>query len=99
MLDISINCHMRDGDVLVFTGMDHGDCKSVVIGAEGYPDIMLFLQRAHAVQIRDHFTALVESWEPERSLEQAAGSPRRTGSESYIDADGVLTGTLPEVEL
>jgi hypothetical protein len=84
MLDISINCHMHDGDVLVFTGIDHGDCKSVRIAAGGYPHIALFLQRAHAVQIRDHFAALVESWEPERTLEQAAGSPRRTGEADAV---------------
>ena len=66
-MDISINVHVRE-EPLRFSGMDHGaDCKSVVIGGDGYPDMTLFLRREHAIQIRDHFAALVEAWE--RSLD------------------------------
>lgn len=66
-MEISINVHVQEGPPLRFSGMDHGaDCKSVVIGGDGYPDVTFFLNREHAIQIRDHFAALVEAWE--RSL-------------------------------
>ena len=60
MMDISVNVHCREP--LKFTGMVHSDCISVVIGSEGYPDVTFFLNREHAVQIRDHFTSLVDEW-------------------------------------
>ena len=61
MLDISVNVHAHAA--LTFAGMNHeGNCKSVVIGSDGYPDVTFFLRREHAVQIRDHFTALVAAW-------------------------------------
>ena len=64
-MEISINVHVQEGPPLRFSGMDHGaDCKSVVIGGDGYPDVTFFLNREHAIQIRDHFAALVEAWEP-----------------------------------
>ena len=72
-MEISINVHVQEGPPLRFSGMDHGaDCKSVVIGGDGYPDVTFFLNREHAIQIRDHFAALVEAWE--RSLGSGSGS-------------------------
>ena len=72
-MEISINVHVEEGPSLRFSGMDHGaDCKSVVIGGDGYPDVTFFLHREHAIQMRDHFAALVEAWE--RSLGSGSGS-------------------------
>ena len=70
-MDISITVHVQE-EPLRFSGMDHGDgCKSVVIGGDGYPDVTLFLHREHAIQIRDHFAALVEAWERSLDTEEA----------------------------
>ena len=71
-MEISINVHVQEGPPLRFSGMDHGaDCKSVVIAGDGYPDVTFFLNREHAIQIRDHFAALVEAWERSLDTEEA----------------------------
>ena len=73
-MDISINAHVRE-EPLRFSGMDHGaGCKSVVIGGLGYPEVTFFMRLEHAIQIRDHFAALVEAWE--RSLDTEEEKPR-----------------------